>query len=139
MGATQLGRGTWQWRFTVLCLLQVVAFVPGCKRTSRPNGVITSPGVYKSPDAKHALAVQLTPNKTVGYVATDAASGKKSFRGDAGSTYQRWFFFWEPNGTLWVHSSDIGGCAWTLEGGTWTQHPLIKDGPLVARMPAEVR
>ena len=57
----------------------------------------------------------------------------------SGSTYQRWFFFWEPNGTLWVHSSDIGGCAWTLEGGTWTQHPLIKDGPLVARMPAEVR
>ena len=127
-------------RFTVTCLCLAIAVVAGCKRTTGRNGVITAPGVFGSPDGKHALTVTLTPNKTVNYVISDAATGKELARGDAGSTYQRWFFFWDPGGqTLWVHSSDIGGCAWTVEGGSWTQHPLTKDGPLVKRMPAAVR
>lgn len=102
-------------------------------------GIIKSPGNFPSLDGKHTLAVQLTPNKTVTYSVTESASGKPVASGDAGSNHQRWFFFWDKTGNLWVHSSDIGSDVWIGEGGNWTRHPFEKGSPHLQNMPPEVR
>jgi hypothetical protein len=120
-------------------VMALVLLLTGCDGKPPQNKVIASSGSYASPDGRYMLAIQITAKKTVAYSVTEKQSGRQMARGDAGSLYQRWFFFWEPSGTLWVHSSDIGGSVWSADTPTFTQHALEKGGPWIAKMPSEVK
>jgi hypothetical protein len=115
-----------------------LALLSNCGRTaSSPAGVIAAPGRLASPDGSHTLTVQLATNDTVHFSVADR-SGSVVFSGDAGSKAQRWFFFWDRAGNLWVHSSDVGSSVWTRQNGSWSQQMLRPGSPVLATMPDEV-
>jgi hypothetical protein len=107
--------------------------------TDQPGRLIKAAGTFPAPDGKHTLNVNVTPGGIVDYAIEDGPTGRDVVTGNAGSTYQRWFFFWDPAGNLWVHSSDIGSCVWTTEAGKFTRGDLKAGSPLVGKMPPEVR
>ena len=100
--------------------------------TGPRDGVIRSAGRYSSPDRSHVLDVRVADD-LVRY-SVDGTGGGPPF-----SRHQRWFFFWDRAGNLWVHSSDVGSNVWAREGGSWTRHPFSAGGAILGTMPPEVR
>lgn len=101
------------------------------QRASSAKKLINSPGTYLSPKRTYQLTVQVTPNQIVMYQVSVTQTGKTIVSNNAGSHFQRWYFVWDKDEDLWVHSSDIGGGVWILEGGGAPQKvSLTKRSPL---------
>jgi hypothetical protein len=71
-------------------------------RHRREGVLLTSPGVYPSPDHKYEVAVSIDDAGNVVYVGTERSSGKSVFRGNLGSAERGWAMSWGPSGVLWV-------------------------------------
>jgi len=94
-----------------------------------------SAGDFKSPDQKLILHVEISPRRLVFYSIKDPASGQNLASDTVGSDHQRWFFYWDQNSTLWVHSSDIGGCVWRNNNGKFTKQTFTEKDKLRAITP----
>jgi hypothetical protein len=118
--------------------LIVLVAVVGCGSRSHSSSVIDSPGKFPSPGGKYVLKVVVTPQSIVTYSVAQIDSSQQLFSGSAGSTYQRWFFFWDKQGNLWVYSSDIGSWVWKSSDGVFTEVPLA-DAVKSMQVPDEVK
>jgi len=117
----------------LFCCLWLV----GCNKSPAPaaNPIITSFGDFKSPDQKYNLHIKLGANRQVSYSIKDLASDQVVAGDTAGTDLQRWFFYWDENANLWVHSSDIGGCVWRNQNGIWTKRAFTEKDDLRAVTP----
>lgn len=136
-------RGREPWLAALAGLLLVCA--SGCAQIAPKRaapaaalpGIINQPGDYDSPHKTFVLSVGIT-NGIVQYTVN--AGGRQRLAGNAGSAYQRWFFFWDKTGRLWVHSSDIGDCLWIADGsGKWVKTNLKPDSGYLKEIPDEVK
>ncbi len=109
----------------------------GCNRAPAPSatGLISSPGDFKSPDQKYALHIEISPKRLVFYSIKDFASGQIVVSDTTGTNLQRWFFYWDNESNLWVHSSDIGGCVWQNNNGKYAKRTFDEKDDLRAITP----
>lgn len=73
-----------------------------------PGGRISEVGRFPSPSKSKVLFIQVDAKGIVEFSVKQASSNKNLVSESIGSTYQKWFFYWESDSVLWLNSSDIG-------------------------------
>ena len=108
-------------------------------KTVSHKDIINTFGEYTLPDGSYELNVKTGKGSLIEYVITENATSKKYQPDRLFSDAMRWYFYWENDSRLWVHSSDIGLSLWKKDsGGVFKQVWANSDGKLNSQIPDEV-
>ena len=120
--------------------LLVLVLITSCGRDATPRGLITQPGMYRSPNSKYDLSVTVGRDGIVHYSIADMRSATHVGSGGGFSTYQRWSLFWDRQSRLWTYNSDLGALTvWFEEAsGTMASTNLDASSDLLSELPQEV-
>jgi len=69
---------------------------------------IEKTGDHLSPSHQKSVLVDIDHTGLVTYSVKESKTGVILASESIGSTYQKWFFYWESDSKLWIKSSDLG-------------------------------
>lgn len=87
-------------------LTMMVVFCFSCSKA--PGVRISQAGHFPSPSKTKVLFVKVDSKGVVNFAVRKLGASEDIVAEEAGSTHQRWFFYWESDQFLWVQSSDLG-------------------------------
>jgi len=106
---------------------------------SASSNLIKRRGSYPSPGGSYSLEIGRKSTSLVDYKIVSVSTRKEFAPKDLFSDAMRWAAFWENEGALWVHSSDMGISVWQADkNGDFTQTWLGPNSELVPKIPQEV-
>jgi hypothetical protein len=114
----------------------------GCEKPVEESnwggGLIRKVGTYKLSSSQQTITVYVDKEHIVRYSILDRDGKTLIASTERPSAYQGWYAFFDKQGWLWFHSSDIGeSVAQKEEDGSYKELPIVDDAALIRAMPEE--